>query len=214
VQREFTPSDIERAFASDLDLARALARFVIGVVHREVAMTLSPMAARLGRDPGQDVDDLTQSVLVALFEHGGRTLKRWDPARGMGLVGFVALIARRRVLRVMSGFRGNLWSMTPIASELLDEHPELQADAIADVEHAIELDTTWARLEPWLDARGRRLFRAIYVEQRPIHDVCAQESMSADAVHAWTARVRHKAREIADGPRSCASEPRRTGNGR
>jgi RNA polymerase sigma-70 factor (ECF subfamily) len=166
------------------------------------------MAARLGRDPRQDVDDLVQSVLVSLFEQSGRVLKTWDPARGMGLVGFVALIARRRVLRTMSGFRGNLWSMTPMASELLDEHPELQADTLADVEHALELDTTWARLEPWLDARGRRLFRAIYVEQRAIVDVCAQESMSADAVHAWTARVRHKVRELAEGGL------RRTGSGR
>ncbi len=208
VSRAFSPEEIRRAFTGDAELKHALAEAVIDIVHREVASTLAPMAAHCGRDPRQDIDDLTQSVLVALFENGGRILCAWDPARGMGLGGFVALVARRRVLRVMTGFRGNLWSVTPMACELLDRCPELQRDELADVEHALELDATLARLEGWLGVRGRRLFHAIYVEQREIREVCIAESMTADAVHAWAARVRHKVRELSGGSQRRASHGR------
>ncbi|MBC8068033.1 MAG: sigma-70 family RNA polymerase sigma factor [Deltaproteobacteria bacterium] len=204
----FSPEQIRRAFTGDPELKHALAEAVIDIVHREVAATLMPMAVGCGRDPRQDVDDLTQSVLVSLFEHGGHILRGWDPARGMGLAGFVALVARRRVLRVMTGFRGNLWSVTPMACELLDRCPELQRDELADVEHALELDATLARLEGWLGARGRRLFRAIYVEQREVREVCIAESMTADAVHAWAARVRHKVRELSGVERKGVSHGR------
>jgi DNA-directed RNA polymerase specialized sigma24 family protein len=204
----FSPEQIRRAFAGDAALKHALAETIIDIVHREVASTLSRMAVGCGRDPRQDVDDLTQSVLVTLFEQGGHILRAWDPARGMGLPGFVALVARRRVLRVMTGFRGNLWSVTPTACELLDRCPELQRDELADVEHALELDATLARLDRWLDVRGRRLFHAIYVEQRDIRDVCVAESMTADAVHAWAARVRHKLRELGGGGQKRASHGR------
>jgi len=212
-----TPRDIHRAFSGDLDARRQLAELVLEVVYREVAATLVPLASHVGRDPRQDVDDLTQSVMVMLFEHGGRVLKTWDPARGMGLSGFVALVARRRVLRTLSGFRGNLWAVTPVPSEQLERVPRLQADELADVDHALELDATLARLDAWLNDRGRRLFRAIYVEQRDIKDVCVDEGMTADAIHAWCARVRNKVRELTDrgvSPRTESHPPRRMSDAR
>lgn len=169
-------------------------------VHTEVSFTLRPLASRKARDHRQEVEDLTQAVLVKLFEDDGNILRGWDPARGMSLRNFVALVTRRRVVRAMSGFRGNLWAVTPLSAELLEACPALQRDELEDVEHALELDQTLLKLKAWLSERGWRLFRMIYIDQRDIRDVGEAEDMTTEALHAWCSRLRKKAREFSSPP--------------
>ena len=61
----------------------------------------------------QEVEDMTQDVFAMLFAHDGKVLRSWDEERGMGIVGFVGLVAERHVASMMRSGRRNPWKDTP-----------------------------------------------------------------------------------------------------
>ena len=86
---------MEEALSGGTAPRRRLAERLLDAIQREVAIALHRLAAQRGRDPRQEVQDLVQEVLVSLFEHDARELRRWDPTRGRSLESFVRLVARR-----------------------------------------------------------------------------------------------------------------------
>jgi len=163
-------------------------------------VALHRRANAVGRDATQDVDDFVQDVLVHLLAQDGRVLQRWDPGRGRSLASFVRLVTRHRVARRLEGFRGNPWSDEPTEDENLEG---LDADGHGDVafRHLASRDRLARLLEHLrarLNERGLLLFRLIYVEQRPIPEVCETVGMSRAAVDQWCSRLRHWARGLAE----------------
>lgn len=194
------PGEIHHACQGD---RRALARLVdelLPVVKVEVVVALHRRAGAAGRDAKQDVDDFVQDVLVYLLAQDGRVLRRWDPQRGRSLASFVRLVTRHRVARRLEGFRGNPWSAEPTGDEELEG---LDADARDDapfrhVASRERLTRLLEQLRARLNERGLLLFRLIYVEQRPIPEVCETVGMSRAAVDQWCSRLRHWARGLAE----------------
>src|SRR5439155_14795288 len=72
--------------AARVALVRAIAPIVQVRVYR--ALSIRGGAAR-GRTIRQEVEDLTQDALVALFENDARVLHGWDQARGLSFINYV-----------------------------------------------------------------------------------------------------------------------------
>jgi RNA polymerase sigma factor (sigma-70 family) len=194
------PGEIHHACQGD---RRALARLVdelLPIVKVEVVVALYRRAGAVGRDATQEVDDFVQDVLVYLLARDGRVLRRWDPGRGRSLASFVRLVTRHRVARRLEGFRGNPWNTEATEDEQLegldfDGHAD---DAFRHLASRDRLARLLEHLRARLDERGLLLFRLIYVEQRPIPEVCETVGMSRAAVDQWCSRLRHWARGLAE----------------
>ena len=183
---------VRLALARDRGSQRRLAARLLDAIHREVATVTGRHASARGRDRHQDVIDLVQEVLVSLFEKDGQELRRWDPARGRSLESFARLVARRRVARLLTRFRGNPWSLVPVdaAGDGLDE-PEVRLEDRADLEAV--LDGLYAGME----SRDAELFELVFVDELDSDEVGRRMGMSLGAVNAWRYRVRKVARRLA-----------------
>ncbi len=174
---------------ADSAARRAMARRVVGPVHREVALCVRRLAA--GRDPREEERDLTQDVLVSLFDRDARELRRWDPSRGRSLESFVRLVARRRVARVMRRDR--------MTARTVDAVVERQGvDARPAVEARTLLGQLLSAFELHARPRDRELFELVFVQELEPAEVAARIGMSRAAVNAWTYRKRQLARELAN----------------
>ncbi|MGB1014971.1 MAG: sigma-70 family RNA polymerase sigma factor [Nannocystaceae bacterium] len=198
-----TPEHVCQALTGDRAALRKLVDEILPVVRVEVGIALTRRAARSRRDPRQEVGDFTQEVLVYLLKDNGKLLQAWDPERGRSLKSFVRLLTRQRVSRILQGFRGNPWSQDPTEPSDFDKaglSPEPRVGQARQIESREELRMLLERLRARLNERGLFLFQLIYVEQRPISEVCVQLGMTRSAVDAWKSRVRKQVRELANKP--------------
>ncbi len=101
-----TREDVQRALDSDRRALTQLVRALMPVIRVEVGVALLRRARPKGRDPRQDVEDFSQSVLLHLLAQDGKLLRQWDPQRGRSLASFVRLITRQRVSRTLQGHKG------------------------------------------------------------------------------------------------------------
>ena len=175
---EFVDDSVEairNALTGPPGLRRELATWLLGVVDREVRIVLRPIAVRYRRDLRDVAEDLVQDILLTLFHEEGRVLRTWDPARGMRLSSFVALVVRRYVYRRFRGFRGNPWSSDPAAAEELVAHLEdgitVGPSLLADIEYRLQLDAILGILQGELSDRDWRLFTMLFVEQHSPADI-------------------------------------------
>ncbi|HMV67238.1 MAG TPA: sigma factor, partial [Myxococcota bacterium] len=107
----------DRALAGDAAALDGLVAVILPVVRYRAARVLERHPTRGGRDPQQEVDDLAQDAIAALFAGRGAALRRWEPGRGMSLRGFVGLLAERTALQVLRSRRQSPWTDDPAAPE-------------------------------------------------------------------------------------------------
>lgn len=194
---DLTREDVQRALESDRKALTKLVNELIPVIRVEVGVALLRRARARGRDPRQDIDDFSQSILVHLLSQNGKVLRLWDPERGRSLASFVRLIARQRVSRTLHGHKGNPWSDEP--TELAD-FEKLSPEPTRDdqiIESRDQLRVLMEQLRARLSERGLLLFQMIYVEQRSITEVAKSVDMSRGALDAWNSRTRKLARKLA-----------------
>src|SRR6185437_4286499 len=113
---------IQRAVEGDRHATGQLLAVLTPVIRSSVAAVL----ARAGggrRQARQEVEDTVQSVLLALFADRGRVLLQWDPARGLKLESFVALLAKRETVSILRSRRRNPFTEDPTLNEDLDRNP-------------------------------------------------------------------------------------------
>ncbi len=185
---------VARALTGERTARRALADRLVECIQREVAISLARGAGATGRDPRQELHDQMHDVLVGLFEHDGRELRRWDPARGRSLDSFVRLVARRRVARALGQRRGNPWAMSPV-----DPHDLEQDDDTALVrrlEEREQLDALLVALHARMNERDHELFELLFVQQLDPEEVAQELEMTRGAVNAWCYRTRKLARTL------------------
>lgn len=191
---------IRRALEGPAELQRGLAVWLLGIVDREIRLTLRPIAVRHGRDLRDVAEDLVQDVLLVLLHQDGRVLRAWDPARGMKLRSFVSLVVRRFVYRKFRGFRGNPWSSEPAAeasiAALLDDGITPGPSLLADIEYRLQLDAILEVLRGELNERDWRLFTKLFVEQCSPADVGGEEGMTENSVHKWSSRFHQRVRRL------------------
>ena len=193
---DFSPTRIHEALDGDRAALAELVRELLATIKVEVAVNLFRRARSQRRDPRQEVNDFSHDIVLGLLADRGRVLRLWDPARGHSLAGFVRMIARQRLSRILHGHRGNPWGDEPTEDAALDS---LQAPDTAErvLESREELRMLLERLRAHLSERGFQLFCRIYVDQRPIIEVAAEFKMTRQAVDAWNTRTRIVARRLA-----------------
>lgn len=171
----------------------AIRRFVSAlrpVVQYRVALGLRRTARARGRDPGQEVEDMSQQVFLALFDDGRKKLRAWDPERGLSLANYVGLLAEREVASCLRRMRRNPWTEEPTEAADLDlgapavTSPERQTHARRLLERL--LDCLRERLSP----RGLHMFKRLYAEQVAPDELAEQEGLGRDAVYQWRSRIK------------------------
>jgi RNA polymerase sigma factor (sigma-70 family) len=181
---------IEQALARRPEAARQLVDRLYPAVQARVARVLCRAGRASGRSARQEVEDMIQDVFANLFEQDGRALRAWDPARGLPLEQFAALLAERHVVSVLRSGRRNPWTEDPT----LDTTLERQGAPTASPEPALLsrelLGNLLDRLRMTLSPLGMHLFELIYVDQREVEEVAVMMKMTADAVYAWRSRLR------------------------
>jgi RNA polymerase sigma factor (sigma-70 family) len=186
---------VARALAGERGARRQLAEQLLESIQREVAYCLLRAAAPSGRDPRQEVRDMVQDVLVALFERDARELRRWDPERGRNLDSFVRLVARRRVARILGQRTGNPWADSPVDPDDLDEADD--HELVQHLEERQALDRLLVALGGRMSARDHELFEMLFVQELDPDEVATRMEMTRGAVNAWSYRMRKLARAIA-----------------
>lgn len=197
---------VDAALAGDAAATRRLVRAVLPVIQARIARVLSRRRARSNRDVRQEVEDLAQEVFAALFADGGRVLRAWDPARGLGLPSFCGLVAEREAASILRSGRRSPW--TEDATELDDIDRALPNDRGAEARVATreQLTLLLERARESLSPRGLELFERLIVAEEPVEKVCADTGMTPDAVYAWRSRLGKLVRKIAQ--EILSSEPR------
>ncbi len=209
---DVTPAVLDAALRGDKRALRAFVAATAPVIEARVRRGLArDRGAREGRDVRQEVSDMTQDVFAALFAHDGRTLRAWEPGRGLSLRNFVGLVAERRVASLLRSGRTNPWRHVPEELDQLEGaiEPDPGAEPRLASREALELvlDGLRASLSP----RGLVLFQRLYVDEEPIAEVAASMGMTVDAIYMWRSRaakiVRGLALETSREPRTPEGEP-------
>ncbi|MEM9461333.1 MAG: sigma-70 family RNA polymerase sigma factor [Myxococcota bacterium] len=208
--RPMTPEQIARACEGDDGLLGRLVDEILPAIRLEVTFGLRRRARLFNRDANQDVDDFVQDVMVHLLGDGGKRLRAWDPARGRSLRSFVRLIARHRLCRVLEGFRGNPWDGGLDGESELDE-VDADAPAFDRLLSRQQLGRLLDMLRARFNERSMQMFEWLYIEQRPVAEVCQTLGMSRAAVDQWNVRLRRLVRQLADqldrGPSPASARP-------
>jgi RNA polymerase sigma factor (sigma-70 family) len=195
---ELTVAFVRRAIEGEGQAVRKLVDALTPVVETRVARALwRRRSAAAGRDVRQEVEDLSQSVFLAIFANGAQALRRWDPARGSSLEGFVGLLADHEISTILRSRRRNPWTEEPVAEEDIDEGAHVGAPG-PEVE-ALSRETlraTVKRLRERLSERGLELFFLLFVEEQSTEEVCATTGLTPDAVYAWRSRISKLTRQI------------------
>jgi RNA polymerase sigma-70 factor (ECF subfamily) len=190
---------LTRALAADRVAVRALIALLLPVVEARVLRALNRRgrAAGRGRDPKQELDDLTQEVFASLFADDARVLRSWDVARGLSLLNFVGLVAERQVAAIFRTGRRSPWTEDPTLAgelEVLGGESNLPERALASREL---FAAVLARLREQLSPVGMHLFQVLVVEEQPVAEVSREAGMSMEAVYAWRSRLLKLVRKLA-----------------
>jgi RNA polymerase sigma-70 factor (ECF subfamily) len=193
--------DVERllrdALAGDRAARSGLVRALAPVVQCRVyrALVARGGAAR-GRTIRQEVEDLTQDVMVALFDSDAKTLRAWDPARGSSFLNYVGLVAERLVGHQLRNRRRSPWSSDPTEDEALARIAGADEGHEERVASRQTLDRVWGALKRELTPRGWELFQELIVKEQPVETVCERFAMKPDALYAWRSRFLKRARAL------------------
>lgn len=179
---------------------RAIRKLVVRltpIIQARCSKVLLRSRFRCGRDVRQQVEDMTQEVFLALFDHDCRELTRWDPERGLSLDNFVGVIAHRQTLAVLRTGRRNPWYEEPVQDP---QSGQLEARELSPDELTICRDLLTrvvAELERSLNPQAHLMFQLLILDARPLEEVRDVTGLSADAVYAWRSRLLKRVRSLA-----------------
>ena len=187
---------VRRALAGEPAARRNLVLRLTPVVKRRAVLAWAICRGCRGRALSRhDVLDLTQQVLLLLFDRDARILRSWDPSRGLSLSGFVGLVAEREAIALLRTGRRSAWAETPTSDDILEQVAEPtpldQRLFLRD-----ELVRIWHCVEQQLSPRGLALFRALLVEEQPIEQVALEFAMSTGALYTFRSRLRRHVHDI------------------
>lgn len=187
---------VRRAVEGDATSMRKLVRELTPIVRAGVCWVLTRGRVHGRREARQEIEDVTQTVLLALFMDRGKILLQWDPSRGLDLAGFVALLARRETVSVLRSRRRSPWTESPTLLEELDRVAVARMGPESEAISRDLLATLAETVRDRLTERGGRIFDLIFLEGRPVEEVCEMTGISADSFYTWRSRLQRMVREI------------------
>ena len=199
--------DLRAALARDAAACRRLVARVTPSIQRRIAAILRRRRGSNMALDDAELLDMTQEALLALFENDGRVLRSWDAERGAALPTFAALVGERVTLSILRSGRRSGWREDPTLSEDLDAMGPSTPSHGAVVEDRQFLEALVDRLRETLNPRGRALFHAIYVDQKPLDEVARSHDMTVEAVYIWRTRARKLLQVLRDELLSPNSSP-------
>jgi RNA polymerase sigma-70 factor (ECF subfamily) len=188
---------VDAALAGDPASARKLIALVTPVVRSRAAGALHRRGRRAGRSIDQELEDLTQEVLLCLFENAGKRLRAWSREPGT-LEGFVGIVAEREVASIMRSGRRSPWRDDPSSDEEVELRQEPRESDAARIQSREFLERLLDRMRERLSPQGLAMFYALFAEEKSVETVCAEMKMSAEAVYAWRSRLGRLARNLAE----------------
>lgn len=205
MKRETTQEDLElvrRVCQGEPHARRMFLERVTEVVRARVARVLARVAGSRGTVRRQDLLDLMQDVFVVLLDRDARVLLAWAPTRGLGLEGYVGLIAEREALTFRRVGRRSAWAENPTEdiADGHDENPSPEATAEAKEQLELLLDYLFERLSP----HAALVFEALYASNLPLEEICERFRMSPEAVYSFKTRLKRLVahfRESVERPR-------------
>jgi len=191
---------IHRALAGESTSVRQLVDRLSPVISKRVAATLWKRSRK--RNVPQEVDDIAQEVLLSLFQSDGKTLRSWDPARGMSLDRFVGMLAQHLTISILRNGRTSPWRDEPTEPEKLDELDVWDVTPESVTISRQNLQVLLDRMRAALSPRGLILFQRIVVDAEPLESVMADEGLSQAAAYQWKCRLLQTLRNLAADVRS------------
>lgn len=189
---------VRRATRGDARAVRALVELLTPILQARAARVLLRYSRGISpRDVRQEVEDLVQIVLSALFANGAKLLFDWDPARGKSFEGYVAMVADCRLASVLRTRRGRVWPDDPMEPEDLESSAEFQIGPEPAIHSREELSLVLRRFREVASARAYELFVLLYVEERTAEEVSAITGMTVENVHTHKSRLGKLARRVA-----------------
>lgn len=192
--REATQDLIRRAIDGDSKAMRELVADLTPVIRAAVMSVLTRAPGR--RQPHQELEDVSQSVLLALFADRGRALREWDPARGRELASFVTMLAHRETVSVLRSRRRSPWTEHPTLLEELDRNEVSRMGPESEAISRDMLSALAVAMREHLSPRGAEVFDLMFLQGLPVEEVCDVAGMTPDAVYAWKSRIAKKLREL------------------
>lgn len=185
---------VQRARSGDRSAERELIRTLTPIIRGAAGRTMRRFTGRLS---AADVDDVTQTVLVGLFTSGDGALSRWDPERGLGLSGFVSLVATRETISIFRNRRRRAQAEVPTQREALDETPDAGVEPEAAASARWTITALLERVRGRVSARGGQLFDLLFLEQRSPEEIAALTGIALPGIYTWSSRLSRLGREVA-----------------
>lgn len=189
---------VARAARGDQRAIRELVERLTPILQVRAARTLLRYSRGLPpRDVRQEVEDLVQIVLSALFANGAKLLFDWDPERGKSFEGYVAMVADSRLSSVLRTRRGRVWPDDPMDTEDLESSAQFQIGPEPAIHSRDELSLVLRRFREVATPRAYELFVLLYVEERTAEEVSSMTGMTVENVHTHKSRLGKLARRVA-----------------
>ncbi len=186
---------VKRALAGDRAAIEALVVELSPVVQARVGAALF----RCGRSSRQELEDLTQEILMDLFTGDGRVLASWEPERGLSLASFVGLVAQRQVYSRLRSRRQSPFTQEPTDPSALEASLSASAPAhTAEEPFAARemLRLLFARLHAELSPKALEMFYRLYVWQQEPERIANETGTKLDAIYQWRSRLKKEVAEL------------------
>lgn len=141
----------------------------------------------------QELLDLVQDVFVLLLRDGGKVLASWRSTDGLSLLNFVGLVAEREATTMLRSGRRSAWAEAPTDDICETSGRFTDGDSVTpegQVGAREELEMLSAFISERLSPRALELFRALFVNNESIEDICLRFSMAPAGVYTFRSRVR------------------------
>lgn len=185
---------IRSAIDGDSRSMRQLVHELTPVIRVAVTSVLSRAPGR--RQAHQEIEDVTQTVLLSLFADRGRALRDWDPTRGRDLLSFVAMLAQRETASVLRSRRRSPWTEHPTQLEELDRNAVSRMGPESEAISRDMLSALAVAMREHLSPRGAEVFDLMFLQGMSPEDVCDVTGLKLDAVYTWKSRIAKKLREL------------------
>ncbi len=167
-----------------------LVRHLSPGVHAAVARTLLQYGRSSAlRNVREETRDMSQDAFAVLFADNGRVLDRWDPAGGLSLGGFAAMVARRRTISSLRSRVRNPWQDDPTDCQELARMRAGEDSHEAAVAARQLLDVALERVRANQSERGRTMLDLLVVQDLDNDEAGARSGLSRGATYQWRSRL-------------------------
>jgi len=188
-------AQVKAALEGERAAIEALVLELSPVVQARVAAALY----RCGRSSRQELEDLTQEILMELFTGDGRVLESWEPERGLSLPSFVGLVAQRQVYSRLRSRKRSPFTQEPTDPGALDVSLSTSEPARTPEEPLAAremLRLLFERLHAELSPKALEMFYRLYVWQQEPELVARETGSSLDAIYQWRSRLKKEVQDL------------------